>query len=859
MTIRIVKPWLATVASLLLCAMIACSVTVVPDDDGVSGTVTIANKTFSFKLGSTGVFEIRADGTSARNAAQVQPLFSEPAETPASGVIAIDLNDIDVVPLDVSKVIVSSQIISGSAQLAVYIGSASSENPCTEGTYVGAFALAITDGVVTVDDAELDLPAAALAEVITGTFSICLEMTGTVDMQITIDGMDIEFGPAAESPDVPGTCTDDSDCASGETCVDGDCVEDTSETCTTDSDCGTDETCEGGQCVEATGPDCDSDGDCDAGYRCTDGVCVPDTTAECTSDGDCAGDETCVEGECVASSTTGCTEDADCQADEVCTDGECVTAEENACDTDADCESGEVCVAGECVTQTIAETAEIEYRQTMTVLVNVDDVDDYLADEPHECGHAVVSADGSTVAFKSWVDGWRVPDATDEVHTYVINADGTGLTDLTGLMPADMRPDTLSELLLNDDGTRLFARYNANIYYINLPSGAWTLAVAEQDSLGSMGGHKPFMINGAGTRTYFLEDEGWNEVTEKYDRGIYYADLGGSPVSLVNLDELPTPTATPMNMIDLKGNAADGTVLFTWNEDYYAGNSIGLWKAGPSGGAERVDATTHNYMYSVQDMPNKIVTADASLALYHWGTADNEFTLDLIDMDTGSTTTLATDSGLNGLSNFALSGDGKYARYSLPGVSCALHDLTTGDRRETISYYTSFTTWPTELSDLTDDGRYQFQTDTDYTKIYKTDFRPGEGPYTAAPSISAIAFSAEDIPNDESTTITIAATVSDPNGLSTITSVKWIPMFEGQEDVAGDAPLIGDTHTMYDDGTHGDAAAGDGTYTQNTIRTRSSSSYFTEVTLPYAFGLRILATDEDGNHTIADTRLTVTE
>ena len=45
---------------LALSAIVACSVTVIPGDDGVSGTVTIANKTFSYKLGSTGVFEIWA-------------------------------------------------------------------------------------------------------------------------------------------------------------------------------------------------------------------------------------------------------------------------------------------------------------------------------------------------------------------------------------------------------------------------------------------------------------------------------------------------------------------------------------------------------------------------------------------------------------------------------------------------------------------------------------------------------------------------------------------------------------------------------------------------------------------------------
>ena len=71
-----------------------------------------------------------------------------------------------------------------------------------------------------------------------------------------------------------------------------------------------------------------------------------------------------------------------------------------------------------------------------------------------------------------------------------------------------MLPDTVGLLLLNDDGSRLFARYQSSIYYINLPGGSWTLAIAEEGSLGNMGGHKYYMINGEGTRMYFLEDEG---------------------------------------------------------------------------------------------------------------------------------------------------------------------------------------------------------------------------------------------------------------------------------------------------------------------------------------------------------------
>ena len=53
--------------------------------------------------------------------------------------------------------------------------------------------------------------------------------------------------------------------------------------------------------------------------------------------------------------------------------------------------------------------------------------------------------------------------------------------------------------------------------------------------------------------------------------------------------------------------------------------------------------------------------------------------------------------------------------------------------------------------------------------------------------------------------------------------------------------------------------AGDGIFTQDTIRTSQASSVYEGVTFPYELGFRVVATDEDGNHTIADTVLTITQ
>jgi hypothetical protein len=62
---------------------------------------------------------------------------------------------------------------------------------------------------------------------------------------------------------------------------------------------------------------------------------------------------------------------------------------------------------------------------------------------------------------------------------------------------------------------------------------------------------------------------------------------------------------------------------------------------------------------------------------------------------------------------------------------------------------------------------------------------------------------------------------------------------------------------MYDDGTHGDLVAGDGIYTNDTIRTNPTCNFYERFTLPKEVGVRIVARDEDHNYVLADTCLTV--
>ena len=65
--------------------------------------------------------------------------------------------------------------------------------------------------------------------------------------------------------------------------------------------------------------------------------------------------------------------------------------------------------------------------------------------------------------------------------------------------------------------------------------------------------------------------------------------------------------------------------------------------------------------------------------------------------------------------------------------------------------------------------------------------------------------------------------------------------------------------TLYDDGTHGDRLAGDGIYTNDTIRARPTSNFYERFSLPKSLGIRIIARDQDYNYVMADTVLTVAD
>jgi peptidoglycan-associated lipoprotein len=79
--------------------------------------------------------------------------------------------------------------------------------------------------------------------------------------------------------DTDPACDQDSDCAAGEVCVDGQCQQ-----CRADADCPAGQQCRSGACVSPP-PECSSDAACGAGRRCEAGRCVAMSTSDETTDG----------------------------------------------------------------------------------------------------------------------------------------------------------------------------------------------------------------------------------------------------------------------------------------------------------------------------------------------------------------------------------------------------------------------------------------------------------------------------------------------------------------------------------------------------------------------------------------------
>ncbi|MCC6358288.1 MAG: hypothetical protein IT450_06070 [Phycisphaerales bacterium] len=171
--------------------------------------VAIAATTVTFLLGSTGVLDIRSTAGTTRTAGVVTlPFAGRATDRPASATLNLDVGRTRALPTGAAK-LSNQQSLTGAATIRVKLAASSSEDPCGSGVFVGAFDLAIQNGAVSVLNPSIALPDQALEFALSGSFTICLEATATIDVRIEIDQMDIAFGPTADATPADDDPSDD--------------------------------------------------------------------------------------------------------------------------------------------------------------------------------------------------------------------------------------------------------------------------------------------------------------------------------------------------------------------------------------------------------------------------------------------------------------------------------------------------------------------------------------------------------------------------------------------------------------------------------------------------------------------------
>jgi hypothetical protein len=151
---------------------------------------TISGRSYAFRLDEVGVFGLTADGQERTGAALVPIFTSVPADAPSAATLSLDARDVQLAGAEGSQ--------TDSITIDVYIGPAGSVNPCEDGEQVGTFAVSYDGDSISLEAGELPLTGAALTEVSTGRFTMCLVASGDIDATLTIREMGIRFAAGTE-------------------------------------------------------------------------------------------------------------------------------------------------------------------------------------------------------------------------------------------------------------------------------------------------------------------------------------------------------------------------------------------------------------------------------------------------------------------------------------------------------------------------------------------------------------------------------------------------------------------------------------------------------------------------------------
>jgi hypothetical protein len=533
--------------------------------------------------------------------------------------------------------------------------------------------------------------------------------------------------------------------------------------------------------------------------------------------------------------------------------------------------------------------APVEYRED---LVRILDRDDVAWDAPnahrHDFASVQVSADGSTVLFNVTCE-FCASGTGPANRPFLVDPDGAGLTDISDIYPSDIVSSWWSwgNLRINDDASDVFVRIQRDIgYYGQHHWYAYDVTSGQRrDAVSNPFRNVGATINASGSRLYFAPyDAGFDDALQRRRMGFFFADQGGDDQQFLDVVQLPCATAdcaagsSAVNYASLLGSSAENDRVFlAWSNSRGAENSWEVYRAGLDGGL--VPLTGVDRFWVDRDLnPRGYCSADGELALYKYRHRRGDpLELSVVDLSSGAQLPITWTTDVGGFSSF-ITRSGRYVLVSgESGDANALHyrtlfDLQQGVQRDTDSYH--LPRGIRAVSNITSDDSTYYLTYAD--ALYRVDLMPPHG--TSAPRVISIDFDAPALLDADGVRIGIAVAIADNAGATGIDWVRLVPVVEGREDPEfgmGRAPLQyfgapgsggGDLgfQRLYDDGTNGDAVAGDGVFSFYGIATRKDSrkalwnSWYLHHTLPDYVGIRIVAKDVDGNYSITDSRLLVT-
>ncbi len=528
--------------------------------------------------------------------------------------------------------------------------------------------------------------------------------------------------------------------------------------------------------------------------------------------------------------------------------------------------------------------SEIVYQQAVTKILKRGDISwGNKTDNYYNFGSVQASAGGTKVLFTGICEFCD----SAEVRPFLVSPDGSGLQDISSMLPSDItnRWSAWRNLLINDDASKVFFRAavetgyydDSYLYVYDVASSARGLAVNQK--FGSFSSNWHFRINENGTRVYLDEYDAGSE------EGLFYANTGGSKVWFFDVNDLSCASECGnLNLFHLMGVSSQNDLAFIhWNSDYNqtdgSNQHTGVWYTGLAGIPERI-TDEHYWIYDGDRRGISNTKGTRMIYRYKHTTADSN-TLAVVSVADKTETMVGWTSGLNGFSSH-MSRSGRYilvnGEYGDSGTYYqTMIDLATGKSRDTWSYYLPRYGYST--SNITEDDRYYFHSIDGYPNIeetvglYRIDMSSTGD--ERAPHVQSIQFNSPALPDQDGAVIGVQVAITDPQGIGTLDWVRLLPLVEGQEDPSWKMdrePLAfpsGDPGStpLYDNGTHGDALAGDGIYSFDSIATRktgregtlASNTWYQHYTLPSTVGIRIIVKDEDNNYCIADTELMISD